>query len=189
LAIAADGSLLFSGSYTEVKVWDLQDYKCVQNLEGHNHWVRALTLHDGFLYSGSYNIVQIWDTRTSPFQCVRTITGNNGSIYTLAVAPAPHTKLLGGTYDNRIVVYDLSNPTIKTPVQSLAGHIGAVYSLCVFENRFFSGSYDSTIKVWNVETYRCLQTLVRHSSSVDALVIGAGALFSGSADNSVKVWR
>lgn len=52
-----------------------------------------------------------------------------------------------------------------------------------------SGSYDSTIKVWNLENFKCLQTLVRHSSSVDALVAAGGCIFSGGSDHSVKVWR
>ena len=41
-------------------------------------------------------------------------------------------------------VYELDNYKC---VMSLDGHIGAVYTLAVMGNRFFSGSYDSTIKV------------------------------------------
>ena len=51
---------LFSGSYTHLKVWDLETYKCIETLKGHNHWVRAITVNHGFLYSGSYNIVKVW---------------------------------------------------------------------------------------------------------------------------------
>lgn len=113
-------------------------------------------------------------------------------------------------------VYDLS--TYKN-THSLEGHIGAVYTLAVSGNRFYSGSYDrfvcfimflyflfafvflflilskfsktnnSTIKVWNAENLKCLQTLVRHTSSVDALVASSNCIFSGSADHSVKIWR
>ena len=150
---------------------------------------------------------QIWDLSQNPFQCIRTITGNYGSIYCLAVS-SEYNYLLSGTYENKInvktywgnlcasktlkwqkknqKVYDLS--TYK-PLHSLEGHIGAVYTLAVWGNRFYSGSYDSTIKVWNGETFKCLQTLVRHTSSVDALVASGNGIFSGGADHSVKVWR
>jgi len=163
----------------------LDTYDCIQTLSGHNHWVRALTTDEGYLYSGSYNIIKIWDIKTTPFTCIRTITGNYGSIYSLAVSKE-NNRLLSGTYENKINVYDLDTLNQK---ESLSGHIGAVYTLAVSGNRFFSGSYDSTIKVWNMETLKCLQTMVRHSSSVDALVAANGYIFSGSADNSVKVWK
>ena len=47
---------------------------------------------------------KIWDIKERPFQCIRTITGNYGSIYSLAVAK-DHHRLLSGTYENKINVY------------------------------------------------------------------------------------
>lgn len=75
-------------------------------------------------------------------------------------------------------------------VRALAGHIGAVYSVCISNQsrRVFSGSFDSTIKVWNLENSRCIQTLKRHTSSVEALVFDGDALYSASSDNSIKVF-
>lgn len=179
--------ILFSGSYMEIRVWNLETYECAQTLTGHNHWVRALTTCEDFLYSGSYNIIKIWDLKNTPYQCIRTITGNYGSIYCLAVAKEQR-RLFSGTYEKTINVYDLDT---YQSIESLDGHIGAVYTLAVSPSghRFYSGSYDSTIKVWNTQTLKCLQTLVRHSSSVDALVAAGGCIFSGGADHSVKVWK
>eukprot|EP01114_Cavostelium_apophysatum_P006392 TRINITY_DN1767_c0_g2_i1.p1 TRINITY_DN1767_c0_g2~~TRINITY_DN1767_c0_g2_i1.p1 ORF type:complete len:704 (+),score=172.37 TRINITY_DN1767_c0_g2_i1:218-2113(+) len=185
-SLATANGKLFSGSFAEIKVWSLDTYECIQTLTGHNHWVRALTASsDGFLYSGSYNIIKIWDTKSLPFQCIRSITGNYGSIYSLAISKE-HRRLLSGTYENKINVYDLETYQVR---DSLSGHIGAVYTLAVSGNRFFSGSYDSTIKAWSLDSLKCLQTMVRHSSSVDALVGAGGYIFSGSADHSVKVWK
>lgn len=74
-------------------------------------------------------------------------------------------------------------------IRALAGHIGAVYAVCVSnQRRVFSGSYDSTIKVWSLENSRCIQTLKRHTSSVEALVFDGEALYSASSDNSIKVF-
>lgn len=184
-SLATVNGILFSGSYQEIKVWDLNTYECIQTLTGHNHWIRAITATSEYLYTGSYNIIKIWDLKSTPYNCIRTITGNYGSIYCLAVS-VEYNRLLTGTYENKINVYDLI--TYK-PITSLDGHIGAVYALAISGNRFFSGSYDSTIKVWNLENFKSLQTLVRHSSSVDALVSAGGCIFSGGADHSVKVWR
>eukprot|EP00727_Mastigamoeba_balamuthi_P005283 m51a1_g14753 hypothetical protein (576) ;mRNA; f:325494-327461 len=182
LAIAAGH--LFSGSYQHVKVYDLETFECVKTLDGHNHWVRAMTVSGWHLFSGAYNTIKVWDLGT--FTCLRTLRGAGGSMYTLSVVD---TKwLLCGNYENAIDVWDISDIDKAEHVRRLAGHIGAVYSLGVSGKRFFSGSYDSTIKVWSSETWQCLQTLLRHTSSVDALAVYGQVLFSGSADMTIKVW-
>jgi WD40 repeat protein len=58
-SLAVANGILFSGSYTEIKVWDLETFECIQTLTGHNHWVRALAVSGGRLYSGSYNIINV----------------------------------------------------------------------------------------------------------------------------------
>jgi len=71
----------------------------------------------------------------------------------------------------------------------LRGHHGAVYALSVSGNRLFSGSYDATIKVWDLEKLQNFQTLQRHTSSVESLVSSNGFTYSGSADALIKIWR
>ncbi len=90
-------------------------------------------------------------------------------------------------------------------VKELAGHCGAVYAVCTHDRKVFSGSYDSTIKVWNLDNFRCIQTLKRHTSSVEvidtilllsfyslimqtqALISSGDSVISASSDNSIKV--
>jgi len=64
-----------------------------------------------------------------------------------------------------------------------------VYAVAVSNhpNRLYSASYDTTVKVWNLDTFQCVQTLNRHTSSVDALVVIKGKIFSAAADNQIKV--
>ena len=57
-------------------------------------------------------------------------------------------------------------------------------------SRLFSGSDDSTIKVWDVATGACVQTLEGHENSVSSVCVSADGsrLFSGSHDDTIKVW-
>jgi WD40 repeat protein len=84
--------------------------------------------------------VQIWDLDT--FQCRGTINAQCGIIYSLAVSESG--RLLAGTNQNLIFVWDLR--TLEE-ISTLHGHFGAVYALCVSGDRFFSASYDTTIRV------------------------------------------
>ncbi len=57
------------------------------------------------------------------------------------------------------------------------------------DGRLASGSFDQSIKLWDVKTGQCVQTLQRHSEEVTALtLLGDGRLASGSSDSSIKLW-
>ncbi len=71
---------------------------------------------------------------------------------------------------------------------TLTGHADGVNSLAVADGKLFSGSSDGTIKVWDLETNRCLYTLTGHADGVRSLAVADGKLFSGSSDCTIKVW-
>jgi len=53
-----------------------------------------------------------------------------------------------------------------------------------------SGSYDKTIKIWDMNTGLCVNTLNGHSESIwsIALTPDGTRIVSGSEDKSVKIW-
>ena len=56
-------------------------------------------------------------------------------------------------------------------------------------NKLASGSDDHSIKIWNVDTGRCIRTLIGHSHYVLSLhSIANNCLASGSFDNTTKIW-
>jgi WD40 repeat protein len=61
-----------------------------------------------------------------------------------------------------------------------------VRALAVANERLFSGSYDGTVKVWDVDTLACLRTLAGHTGPVRTLVYSGGHMFSGSYDKTVR---
>ncbi|KAK7426210.1 hypothetical protein QQZ08_007239 [Neonectria magnoliae] len=77
-------------------------------------------------------------------------------------------------------------------LQTLEGHGGSVNSV-VFSadgQRLASGSYDGTVKIWDIATGACIQTLEGHSGLVNSVVFSADGqrLASGSGDETVKIW-
>jgi len=51
-----------------------------------------------------------------------------------------------------------------------------------------SGSLDTSIRVWDVETGTCKHTLMGHQSLTSGMELRDNILVSGNADSTVKVW-
>jgi WD40 repeat protein len=172
---------LFAGSYKCVKIWNLDTLEPEKDLEGHNHWVRAVRVANGYLFCGGHNLVTMWDMGN--YKCVKTLETSCGSIYSLL--QSGHL-LLSGTYENTINVWDTRTWEC---VRSLSGHTGAVYSLAINGNKLYSGSYDNTIRIWDLTSFQCLQKVQAHTNSVESLVTDGEHICSGSTDSSIKIWR
>jgi WD40 repeat protein len=77
-----------------------------------------------------------------------------------------------------------------TCLSTLRGHTGHV--LCVLQlsnGRLVSGSYDSTLIIWDVSSGTCLSTLRGHTARVTCVLqLSDGRLVSGNWDNTLKLW-
>ena len=75
--------------------------------------------------------------------------------------------------------------------RKLTGHTDWVFKLAISqEDLLISGSYDKSIKVWNIQTGECLNTLNGHTNYVFSLTISQdGLLISGSGYKSINVWE
>jgi WD40 repeat protein len=69
------------------------------------------------------------------------------------------------------------------------GHQAAVTSLAVSGEWLYSGSWDNTVKQWEIPTGCCLQTFIGHQDWVTSVAVSGQWLYSGSADNTVKQWE
>lgn len=74
-------------------------------------------------------------------------------------------------------------------LQEFVGHKDGI--TCLQFNRKFlmSGSYDATVKIWNVDTGECIRTLTGHTKGVRALTFDSQKLITGGLDSTIKVWN
>lgn len=74
-------------------------------------------------------------------------------------------------------------------LQEFIGHKDGI--TCIQFNRKYlvSGSYDATVKVWNIETGECVRTLTGHQKGVRALTFDSQKLITGGLDSTIKVWN
>ena len=57
------------------------------------------------------------------------------------------------------------------------------------DGKIVSGSADKTIKLWDLNTYQCIQTLKGHEHFVYSIIqLNDGKIASGSTDKTIKLW-
>ncbi|KAJ2600898.1 SCF ubiquitin ligase complex subunit cdc4 [Coemansia sp. RSA 1721] len=76
-------------------------------------------------------------------------------------------------------------------LRSFEGHTDSVRAVAGHGNMVVSGSYDCTIRVWNIETGAMVHQLEGHTSKVYTIVLDPDQhlIFSGSMDGTIRVWN
>lgn len=74
-------------------------------------------------------------------------------------------------------------------VKIFSGHTDGVTCLQFNRKYLMTGSYDTTIKIWKVDTGECLRTLTGHTKAIRSLVFDSQKLITGGLDSTIKVWN
>jgi WD40 repeat protein len=78
-------------------------------------------------------------------------------------------------------------------IHTLTGHLNSVSTVAISSDGkcIASGSFDNTIKLWNLKTGELLHTLTKHSQPVLAIAFSPDGqtLVSGSVDDTIKLWN
>lgn len=77
----------------------------------------------------------------------------------------------------------------RCSVKVFRGHTDSVMCLQFEDNILMTGSYDATIKIWDMETGEELRTLRGHSAGIRCLQFDDTKLITGSLDRSIRVWN
>ncbi|MDZ8184609.1 MAG: serine/threonine-protein kinase [Nostoc sp. ChiSLP02] len=153
-------------------VLDRQNWQCTHTLKGHSSMVHAIAISpDGqFLASGSNDrTIKLWQLSTGKLvrQMGRWFSGHSNMINSLAFSPI----------------------SLNSSYQRESGKTGATTDInsCILA----SGSWDNTIKLWDVNTGKEIRTLAGHSNWVNSVAFSPDGklLVSGSADCTIRLWQ
>ena len=71
----------------------------------------------------------------------------------------------------------------------LKGHDNGIMAVQLLDNILATGSYDKTIKIWNLDTGKEIRTLTGHTGGIRCLQFDDSKLISGSMDGTMKLWN
>ncbi|KAA1469244.1 cell division control protein 4 [Dentipellis sp. KUC8613] len=190
-SLAATKDLLVSGSTDRsVRVWDLLTGRCTHAFGGHTSTVRCVALVKPEWVDVKDEAGQVRQEKWPKRSMIVTGSRDHGlRVWTLPRPGEPEYKSPGidgsDGYSSDDDVED--NPFHKL---HLEGHEHAVRGLAARGRTIVSGSYDCTVRVWDLITGECRWVLVGHTQKVYSVVLDPRQerAYSGSMDGTVRMW-
>ncbi|KAJ2880221.1 ubiquitin-binding SDF ubiquitin ligase complex subunit met30 [Coemansia asiatica] len=165
------GTLVVGGESGIIRVYNIAKMTSF-TLSGHTDWVNSVRLYgENTLFSCSDDMLaKRWDLEQR--RCVHTYSGHTHHVQSLHLSsrapPLPRPSLS-------------SSSATKGKGRSANDED---------EQRPFmiTGSLDSTMRVWNIETGECLNTIFGHVEGIWSMTFDSLRIVSGANDGSVKIW-
>ncbi|KAL8946864.1 MAG: hypothetical protein Q9222_006792 [Ikaeria aurantiellina] len=195
-----DSTLLASGSMDQtVKIWNFED-KSAFCLRGHADWVNAVRLHSAsrtVVSASDDGTAKMWDLDTR--QCIRTFDGHVGQVQQVLLMP-PEFDFDEEGEANQDQDGASSTASYQSAAATSQDAMDASRQEC-FGSGFstnaerplpprymLTSALDSTIRLWDTTTGKCLHTYFGHLEGVWALAADTLRIVSGAEDRMVKVW-
>ncbi|KAM8796994.1 F-box and WD repeat domain containing protein 10B [Eudromia elegans] len=111
------------------------------------------------------------------------LSGHAGSIKALYLNET-EGFVLSASFDLSIRCWDIYSGVC---MKIFNGHSGTITCLDLFKDKFVSGAKDGMVKVWDLESRKCLRTL-KHSATIWVVKMNGMHVVSGCDKGLVKVW-
>ncbi|WVQ63305.1 uncharacterized protein L199_001457 [Kwoniella botswanensis] len=176
------GDTLVSGSTDRtVRIWDLENLEQVHVFSGHTSTVRCLQI-----------VEPVWNEREKQWQppYPMIVTGSRDATLRVWRLPEKGDRPYNGTATSDDEGDAPSPEDNPYHLRLLEGHSGAVRALAAHGRICVSGSYDMTVRVWDIVKGTCIHVLTGHEAKVYSIVYDQyrNRCASGSMDNTVKIW-
>ena len=192
ITVHFEGNILASGSIDRlVKIWNFSD-KSTFCLRGHKDWVNAVKVDSASrtVFSASDDCtVRLWDLDTR--RTIQIFEGHVGQVQQVTLMPPEYEPDdVDVEDDDDGTSSTASSSDFRTPILHSSADLYATWS----DDRpqppryILTGGLDGTIRLWDVNSGKCLKTLFGHVEGVWALAADTLRIVSGAEDRTVKVW-
>lgn len=179
--IQINQELIASGSDDKtIKIWSLKDGNCIHTFKDHTEWVISLcVLSCGNIASCSWDsTIKIYNLKDN------LITISNNSDHLIALS---HNTFLSTNVNNTMKLWDSKGKCLKT----FNGHSSLIYCYIIInEDIIATGSFDKTIKLWNLSKSEPILTFIGHTGTIyKILQINDDYIASCSEDKTIRIWN
>lgn len=180
-------------------------YHCVATLHRREGCILSLAVSNKLIYTGTRSRrIHAWKQSNCAKGCqIRTSSGEVGALLA-------HGRLLFTAHGDcrvrawrvtavenspprKIATIPRRNSFLIFPTKSPSQHKDCISCLAYNheEKLLYTGSWDRTVKAWNIAENRCEDSFVAHEGHINGIVINQndGCVFTCSSDGSVKIWR
>ena len=187
--VSTPNGLVVSGAPDTIKVWEVSSARCIHTFSSPASCL--CTTDDGkYLISGSKDSkISIWNLTS--LSRVRAFDSPCGA--TTCLATVDKNTYLSAHANGLLAMRNLYTDNYKT----MTGHTLSIKCMVTSKDRCIyniaaSGSYDCTIRVWNISTTdcSCVAVLTGHTNVVWCVAISSdnSLLASGGDDSTVRIW-
>jgi len=132
---------------------------------------------------------------TDSLQLRGILKGHNGWVTCIATSAENPDMILSGSRDKKLIVWSLTreDQNYGYPRRSLGGHAHFVQDIVISSDGQFalSGSWDSTLRLWDLNYGTTTRGFVGHTKDVLSVAFSADnrQIVSGSRDKTIKLWN
>ncbi|MBA2654005.1 MAG: WD40 repeat domain-containing protein [Gammaproteobacteria bacterium] len=189
-----NGTFAAGTNAKKIDLYDIQSGNHVRSLRGNSNSIDCLIVSSEILVSSGRNgINDLWDIKTN--QCLGSISILTHPSQETMIGRACLTMLSNGIFaTGGSAFYAIKLCDIQS--KQIVGSLGLKHLKSITQSQMLSdgilatGSYDTTIKLWNIQTEECIHTLIGHSAYITNLeLVSSEILASSCRDYITKLWN
>ncbi|CAF0735433.1 unnamed protein product [Brachionus calyciflorus] len=171
--------------------------KAIYKFDCNEGEVNAVKYHKSgryFATGGGDRKIKLWELKDGKAEHMGSLIGSNASIASIDI-DSENNLIAGTSFDFACRLWSLNDHRLRMasgdqqPTHTLTGHTNKVLSgkfLGVM--KVVTGSYDRTLKVWDLMQKACIKTLFAGSSCNDLVTMDSQSIISGHLDKKIRFW-